>query len=139
MNMLRAMCALPLTVTGLLFSCGPNQGLAVKGTPEPRIGVTNAQKGTDTAAANQLAEARCEHEKRCKNIGLGAKYVSLIVCMDRLRRSIARDLDGYKCPGGLDSDGVDGCMAALGSEECNHPFDTLTRYEQCRTGAACIK
>ena len=40
---------------------------------------------------------------------------------------------------GLDSDAVDRCMAAIKSEECSHPFDTLTRHDKCRTNAMCMK
>jgi hypothetical protein len=29
--------------------------------------------------------------------------------------------------------------AAIKSEECSHPFDTLTRYDKCRTGSLCMK
>jgi len=30
-------------------------------------------------------------------------------------------------------------MAAIKSEECNHPFDTLARYEKRRNGAICMR
>ena|ERR1017187_8289840 len=140
MNILRIMYTLPLTFTGLLFACGgANQGPAVTGTPEPRPVVTNAQRGADTAVVDRLAEARCDQEQGCKNIGPGAKFASRTVCMDQLRGGIANDLNAYNCPGGLGSDGVDRCMAAIKSEECNQPFDTLTRYDKCRTGALCLK
>jgi hypothetical protein len=140
MNILRAKYTLPLAITGLLFACGgANQGPAVTGTAEPPASPTGSQKGADTAVVDRLAEARCDQEQGCKNIGPSAKYVSRAVCMDQLRGSIANDLNTYNCPGGLDSAGVDRCMAAIKSEECNHPFDTLTRYDKCRTGALCMK
>jgi hypothetical protein len=103
------------------------------------MGVASSQKGADTAVVDRLAEARCDQEQGCKNIGPGAKFASRTVCMDQLRGGIANDLNAYNCPGGLDSSGVDRCMAAIKSEECSHPFDTLTRYDKCRTGALCIK
>lgn len=140
MNILRAKYTLPLAITGLMFACGgANQGPAVTGTAEPPASPTGSQKGADTAVVDRLAEARCDQEQGCKNIGASAKYVSRAVCMDQLRGSIANDLNTYNCPGGLDSAGVDRCMAAIKSEECNHPFDTLTRYDKCRTGALCMK
>jgi hypothetical protein len=88
---------------------------------------------------DRLASARCDQEQGCNNIGPGAKYASRSVCMEQIHGSIANDLNGYKCPRGLDSVGVDRCMAAIKSEECNHPFDTLTRYDKCRTGALCLR
>jgi hypothetical protein len=139
MNILRTMYALPLTITGLLCACGgANQGPAVTGTPESP-GVTNSQRGADMAVVDRLSAARCDQEQACNNIGPGAKYASRSVCMDQLHGSIANDLNAYECPRGLDSAGVDRCMAAIKSEECNHPFDTLTRYDKCRTGALCMK
>jgi hypothetical protein len=29
-------------------------------------------------------------------------------------------------------------MAAIKSEECSHPFQTLSRYDTCRNGALCM-
>jgi hypothetical protein len=139
MNILRTMYALPLTITGLLLACGgANQGPAVTGTPESP-GVTSSQRGADMAVVDRLSEARCDQEQGCNNIGPGAKYASRSVCMDQIHGSIANDLNAYDCARGLDRAGVDRCMAAIKSEECNHPFDTLTRYDKCRTGALCMK
>jgi hypothetical protein len=139
MNTLRTMYALPPTITGLLFACGgANQGPAVPGTPESP-GVTNAQASADQAVVDRLAATRCDQEQGCRNVGPGAKYASANVCMEQIHGSIANHLNGYKCPRGLDGEAVDRCMAAIKSEECNHPFDTLTRYDKCRTGALCMK
>jgi hypothetical protein len=133
------MYALPLTITGLLLACGgANQGPAVTGTPESP-GVTAPQSGVDTAVVDRLTAARCDQEQGCNNIGPGAKYASRSVCMEQVHGSIANDLNAYNCPRGLDSAGVDRCMSAIKSEECSHPFDTLTRYDKCRTGALCMK
>ena len=91
------------------------------------------------AVVDRLAEARCDQEQGCNNIGPGAKFTSRSVCMEQIHGSIANDLNAYNCPRGLNRDGVDRCMAAIKSEECSHPFDTLTRYDKCRTGALCMK
>lgn len=139
MNILRTTSTLSIAITGLLLACGgANQGPAVTGTPESP-GVTEPQKGADMAVVDRLTEARCDQEQTCKNIGPGAKFVSRSTCTEQIHGSIANDLNAYNCPRGLDSAGVDRCMAAIKSEECNHPFDTLTRYDKCRTGALCMK
>jgi hypothetical protein len=140
MNIFGTMCGLALTTTGLLFACGgANQGPAVTGTPESQTGVTSSQKNADTAVVDRLAAARCNQEEGCKNIGPGAKYASRSVCTDQIRGSIGNDLNAYNCPHGLDRESLDRCMAAIMSEECSHPFDTLTRFDKCRTGALCMK
>ena len=30
-------------------------------------------------------------------------------------------------------------MAAIKSEECSHPFDTLARFDRCRTDSVCMR
>jgi hypothetical protein len=121
-----------------MLACGgANQGPAVTGTPESP-GVTAPQKSADMAIVDGLAEARCDQEQGCNNVGPGAKFASRGVCTEQIHGRIANDLNAYNCPRGLNRDGVDRCMAAIKSEECSHPFDTLTRYDKCRTGALCM-
>ena len=139
MNILRMMYGLSLTTTGLLFACGGANQPAVTGTPESQTSVTSAQKNADEAVVDRLSAARCDQEQECKNVAPGAKYASRGVCMNQLRGSIGNDLNAYNCPRGLDRDAVDRCMAAIKTEECSHPFDTLKRYDKCRTGALCMK
>jgi hypothetical protein len=122
---------------GLLFACGgASQGPAAKGT---ETNVTSAQRDADTAVVQKLSAARCDQEQQCKNVGPGAKFASRTVCLDQLRGGMANDLNAYDCPRGLDRDAVDSCMAAIKTEDCGHPFDTLKRYDKCRTGALCMK
>ena len=136
MNIYRTMGALAVTATGLLLACGgANQDSAA---PEAPPGVANAQ-ASDKAVVDQLASARCEREMTCKNVGPDQKYASRGVCMDQMRGNLANDLNAYNCPRGIDNIALDHCMAAIRSEECSHPIDTLTRFDKCRTGALCLK
>lgn len=59
--------------------------------------------------------------------------------MNQLRGSIGNELNAYNCPRGLDSDAVDHCMTAIKNESCEHPFETLSRFDKCRTGNLCIR
>jgi hypothetical protein len=124
-----------LVTLGLIACGGANQS-AAPGTATP---TTVTSQHTDKAIVDKLATARCDQEQSCKNIGPGAKFASRDVCMDQLRGSIGNDLNAYDCPRGLDSEALNRCMAAIQSEECSHPFDTLTRFDKCRTGAICMK
>jgi hypothetical protein len=138
MVLLRATCALPLAITGLLVACAStNRGPAVTGNPE--TGATESQKDTDLTVVVRLADARCDQEQGCMNIGADSKYASRGDCREHIHGSIANDLEAYDCPRGLDSDGIVRCIAAIKSEDCNHPFDTLARFDRCRTGAICMK
>jgi len=151
MKTFRSLCALSLTTLGPLLACGgasqepPNtassesQPVPIAGTSvESHPGVTSAQS-VDKAVVHQLASARCDQEQTCNNIGPKAKFGSREICMDQLKGRMSNDLNGYNCPRGIDRDALNRCMAAITSEECSHPFDTLTRYDKCRTGALCMK
>jgi hypothetical protein len=141
MNMLRTNGTLLLAL--LALGCdrtetgNPRDGAPVSQTD--KSGVTNRQATVDTATVGQLAMARCDRELLCKNVGGGLKYASRDVCLNEMRGTIANDLNSYTCPGGFDRGQVVRCMAAIKSEECDHPFDTLQRVEKCRTGALCSK
>ena len=151
MKTLRPLYVLSLTTLGPLLACGasqepPNTASSADTQPAPiagtsvesHPGVTSAQS-FDKSVVHQLASARCDQEQTCNNIGPKAKFASREVCMDQMKGSMGNDLNAYNCPRGIDRDGSNRCMAAVTSEECSHPFDTLTRYDKCRTGALCLK
>jgi hypothetical protein len=127
-----------LSLSTLVFGCGAsNQGPPVSGSSS-QTEVTSAQS-VDATVVGSLTAARCDQEQSCKNIGPGAKYASRSVCTEQIRGSIANDLNGYDCPRGIDSDALARCIEAIKSEECSHPFDTLTRQDKCRTSGLCMK
>ena len=136
MTTFKTMFGFSFASAGLLLACGANPGPAVVGTSDPP---TTNQKNADAVVVDRLSVARCDQEQGCKNIGPDAKFASMSVCTDQMRGSIGNDLNAYNCPHGLDSDGVERCTAAIKGEECSHPFDTLKRYDKCRTGAICMK
>jgi hypothetical protein len=119
---------------GLLCACGAsNQESAV-----PETGVTNAQR-SDSAVVGKVSRARCDREETCNNIGAGQRYASREVCMDQLRGGLANDLNADQCPRGIDEAQLDQCLSAIRGEACNHPLDTLSRIEKCRSSALCLK
>ena len=133
--------ALSLATMGLLLlACdSSSKGPALAGTPEMQPSGNGAQTRADSAVVDRLTAARCDRETSCKNVGPGAKFDSRSVCADAVRGSIGNDLNAFNCPRGLDGDAIDACMSAIRSEACDHPLDTLTRLEKCRTGALCMK
>ena len=140
MDLFKTIYRFSLTTTGLLVACGgANEGPAVTGTPVKETSATTSQRQADTAVVDRLSAARCDQEQRCKNIGPDAKFASRQVCLDNIRGGIGNDLNSYDCPRGLDRDSVDRCLAAIASEECSHPFDTLSRQDKCRSSAICLK
>ncbi|HSQ64539.1 MAG TPA: DUF6184 family natural product biosynthesis lipoprotein [Polyangiaceae bacterium] len=139
MKTLHHLYTLALTSTGLLIACGSaSQQTPVANTSVDQPTITS-QNVAQKAVVERLVTARCDQEQRCTNIGPGAKFASRQVCMDQVRGSIGNELNAYNCPHGLDSNAVDRCMMAIKSEACSTPFDTLSRYDKCRTSAMCIK
>ena len=138
MKNLQKIIAMSLTA-GLAVACAAESPQApVPNTPVGEATVTS-QNRADQSVVNKLATARCDQEQGCNNVGPGAKFASRDVCLDQLRGSIGNDLNAYNCPRGLDSDATDRCLTAIKTEECSHPFDTLQRFDKCRSGAICIK
>ena len=101
--------------------------------------MTAAQNTMDQSVVEDIAKARCDRERRCGNVGAGKGYVSRDVCMDQMRGSIASDLNASNCPGGINRQGVERCEAAIQSEDCGHPLDTITRMDHCKASALCLK
>ena len=138
--MLRTTCKLSLVLPGLLFACDTSSKPSpLPGTPELQGSSAASQKVADKAVVDRLAGARCDQEEVCKNVGPDRKYVSRSVCLDDVRGNIGNDLTAFNCPKGLDGDAVDRCMASIKNEECGHPFDTLLRFDKCRTDVICMK
>jgi hypothetical protein len=127
-------------IAGLVtVACAGNAaGPAVSGT-QPPSSAMSTQGSADATVVDRLTAARCDQEQSCNNIGPDAKFSTRSVCTDRVGSGFANDLNAYKCPRGLDSAGVDRCVAAIQGEECSHPIDTLTRDDKCRSGALCLR
>lgn len=130
----------------LLLACGgenkqSNPSTAQNPVPgsAPPMGVTAAQNGVDQKTVDKIADARCDHEQKCNNIGQGQKYASRDVCKQQLSSSTSSDLNATSCPRGLDQDAVNRCMNAISNEQCSVSLDTLSRMADCRTDALCMK
>jgi hypothetical protein len=134
-TMLRSIPAIALTSLGVLFACGGsnNQEPAVAGT-----GVTSPQTA-DSSVVEDLANARCDREQSCNNVGDGRHYASRDVCMNQVRGDLGNELNTHDCPRGIDQSKLDACKSAIKAEACDHPLDTLSRMDKCRTGALCLK
>jgi hypothetical protein len=108
--------------------------------PQP-MGATNPQsREVDASIVDRLANARCDREQACNNVGDGRKYSSRRTCSEQLHGGISNDLNSYQCPGGIDGTAVQQCLTAIGNEECGaHPVEAITRMDKCRSGAMCLK
>jgi hypothetical protein len=137
------MTAAAASATIVALGCGhtDDRNVTTSANPPRSIGATNAQPRWDDAlSVDRLSSARCDREQACDNVGGGKKYASRRVCIDQMRGSIGNDINSYKCPGGIDAVAAQRCQSAIGNEECGaHPVETLTRIDDCRAGAMCLK
>ncbi len=129
-----------LTIAGCAHDSAPtaNAPSSEPGTGVPE-GVANTQNAADLEIAGRLATSRCERALACNDIGAGKAFVSRNLCMQEVRGNTANDLTSYKCPHGLNSDGVDRCRAAVDGESCGHSRDSLSHLAECKTEALCLK
>jgi hypothetical protein len=94
-------------------------------------------KGEARSAARNIAGARCDREAKCNNIGPDKKYASDDACEDQIRADWANDLNAYDCPGGVVDKELEECLNAIRNEDCNSPFDTLSRVSECMASQIC--
>ncbi len=127
------------TTAGLVLGCGASpEGPAAAGTTTSAQVAGTSSQHADGAIVESLAGARCDQEQGCSNVGAGQKFASREVCMNQMRGSIGNELNAYKCPRGIEQGQVNRCLNAVKSEECSHPFQTLSRYDACRVGGMCM-
>lgn len=90
-----------------------------------------------SGAAEAIAEARCERERRCGNIGDGRAYMSRFDCERRVRARWADDLNAIECPLGVNEGALARCLRELRDTECDDMRDTLGRWMECEGARIC--
>jgi hypothetical protein len=58
-------------------------------------------------------------------------------CLMRTRADWEQDLNARECPGGVNEQQLDECLAEVRGEDCNSPLDTLERVAACTSGQIC--
>jgi hypothetical protein len=90
-------------------------------------------------AAEQIAQARCEREQQCGNIGPDKTFSSSQDCLARIQNDWKDDLNSRQCPGGINQKELNECLMQVQAEACENPFDTLARITECTAGQICIE
>jgi hypothetical protein len=89
------------------------------------------------STANKLAEARCDRERRCDNVGEGRKYASQAKCLSAVASEWRGELDDYECPGGTVQGALDQCLTEIRNEGCMNPVASLERIVDCDAHEVC--
>jgi hypothetical protein len=91
------------------------------------------------SAAEQIAQARCEREQQCGNIGKDQTFSSSQDCLVRIQSDWKDELNARNCPGGINERELNECLSEVRGEACSNPFDTLARITACTSGQICIE
>lgn len=89
------------------------------------------------SAVRAIANARCDREQRCGNIGADKDFSSMNACEDKIRADWADDLNKYECPKGTVKAALDACLTEIRGEECGRPFQALSRMMKCSASDIC--
>jgi len=106
-------------------------------TNEPSTNEATAVPGSQALAVKQIAEARCQRETRCGNVGPDKDYASEGACVAKIQVDRADDLNLSDCPGGIVQKELSECLEEIKNDNCDNPLDTLGRIAACRESDLC--
>jgi hypothetical protein len=89
------------------------------------------------AALDEIAQARCDREMRCENVGPDKAHASRDACMQKMKQERIQGLSVEDCKGGVDRKELAECVSDIGKEECSAALDTPTRIPSCRANEIC--
>jgi hypothetical protein len=95
---------------------------------------------SSTQAASVLAEARCDREARCNNIGPAAQYTTRDQCLFVMYDDSQRNLSG--CRYGVKERELHGCVNEIRQQVCGPivgPFEWFSRLIACRAAQICLQ
>lgn len=136
---------LAVCAAGALLSCligcskSQDREPATARSEDTGLPASMAPAARTRSAAEQIAQARCEREQTCGNIGKDQTYSSSQDCLTRIRNDWRDDLNARECPGGVNEHELSECLQQVRAEACSNPFDTLARVTECTSGQICIE
>ncbi len=143
MTMLKALAACTIASLAVVVGCSHDHEprTAHNDMRDERMPLpANMQPASRTrSATEQIAEARCQRESQCGNIGDNKTYSSRQDCLARIRADWKEDLNARECPGGINQHELDECLEQVRAEACANPFDTLARITECTSRQICIE
>ncbi len=121
--------ALTLTVLtiGLFSACS-------KEKPPPMTPAAGTTQAIDQAITD-MANARCDHEQRCNQIGANAKYSDRNHCIQVMGGKAREDLQG--CVRGVDQEDMRQCMTEISNQSCDGMFSGIAESKACGMDDLC--
>jgi len=91
------------------------------------------------SALQSYAEARCNREAHCNNIGVGKRYRNVQTCISDQINDRSQSWEGStQCRShGINQEHLRECLSAVRTQDCGNPIDDISRLTQCRVGEIC--
>ena len=85
----------------------------------------------EPSAGEAIAEARCDRQVSCNNVGTDRRYSSLEDCLTRVWTGWQSDLVESECPNGIDPQQLDACLTDIRVLECSAELESLDMLPAC--------
>jgi hypothetical protein len=112
--------------------------VACRGESQPATTTTTGAQVANEDAIQRIADARCNREEACNNIGSGKQYDNRDACTRELSHNARADLRPENC-GALDPNRLDQCLKDIRDEKCGNPLDKVVRLASCRQHELCLQ
>jgi hypothetical protein len=124
---IRRSVTLLAAVGSFLAACGKDQ-------PAPLVPAAGTVREADDAA-ERVANARCDREQRCKDIGESKTYSDRNHCMTVMKNEAMKDFSD--CRTGVDQKDLRQCLTEIGNEDCNGLFSGFAEFKACGMDDLC--
>ena len=92
---------------------------------------------SNDCAVQNLADANCNRELGCGNIGPGRRYETQALCLGTFEREKYEELGFRECLLGVDYLQLDACAQQITAADCRLPLDTLEPLDACGSRELC--
>ena len=110
-------------------------GCNKKSETAPPMTPASAPDPSARRAGEAIAEARCDHEQRCNDIGPNKKYGSREHCMTVMRDDAAKSVN--HCKRGIDQEDLRECLTDIMGQNCGNPFESFASSKNCDMDDLC--
>lgn len=92
-----------------------------------------------TSSIDAIADAECQREAACGNVGPDKRFMDRITCVAEMRRDAKSTVHERNCANGVEQARLNACLSAARNETCANPFNTLTTYVPCKSETLCSR
>jgi len=112
-------------------------GACQKAEPEPVMRPASSTVVANDRAVEKMANANCERELACENVGLGRRYETPAMCVGTFEREKYSELGFGKCLLGVDYVQLDLCIREIKDADCGSALYTLDALGACHSSKLC--